>query len=111
MRCRAGGALLRRLGAKDLAAFHAYRQDPEVGRYQGWTATDDTQAIAFLTQMNTAALLQPGVWSQAFMRRVAAIEIERCAHCRIGRWLVIEQLAADRSAIVATTRQTCRAPP
>lgn len=61
---RAGGALLRRLAATDLAAFQAYRQDPEVGRYQGWTATDDTQAMAFLTQMNTAALLQPGAWSQ-----------------------------------------------
>jgi len=49
--------------------------------------------------------------AQAFMRRVASIEIERCAHCRIGRWLVIEQLAADRSVVAAITRQTCRAPP
>ncbi|HEY0857560.1 MAG TPA: GNAT family N-acetyltransferase [Albitalea sp.] len=61
---RAGGVLLRRLAATDLAAFQAYRQDPEVGRYQGWTATDDTQAAGFLAQMNTAALLQPGAWSQ-----------------------------------------------
>ena len=32
--------------------------------------------------------------AQAFMRRVAAIEIECCPHCRLGHWRVVEQRAA-----------------
>jgi hypothetical protein len=30
--------------------------------------------------------------AQAFMRRVTAIDIQLCPHCRCGRWVVIEQL-------------------
>ena len=36
--------------------------------------------------------------AQAFMRRVAAIEVECCPHCKVGHWLVVEQLLADRHA-------------
>jgi len=36
-----------------------------------------------------------------FMQRVAAIDIQRCAHCKTGRWLVIETLPADRTALAA----------
>ena len=31
-----------------------------------------------------------------FMRRVAGIDIEICPHCRVGHWLVIEQVAPQR---------------
>jgi hypothetical protein len=48
---------------------------------------------------------------QAFMRRVAAIEIECCPHCRLGRWRVVEQRGADRAAIAAPTLAACRGPP
>lgn len=41
--------------------------------------------------------------TQAFMRRVAAIEIECCSHCKIGRLRVLQQLAADRPALAAVT--------
>lgn len=58
------GALLRRLSVHDLAAFQAYRSDPEVGRWQGWTPTLDAQALAFLQDMSCAPLLRPGQWSQ-----------------------------------------------
>jgi hypothetical protein len=27
---------------------------------------------------------------QAFMRRVAAIDIDRCPHCHAGRWSIVE---------------------
>ena len=60
----AGGVLLRRLAATDLAAFQSYRQDPELGRYQGWVATPDHDARDFLEHMNQAPLLQPGSWCQ-----------------------------------------------
>lgn len=53
--------------------------------------------------------------AQAFMRRVASIEIECCAHCKTGRWRVVEHLPADRSALAciarAAPRPACRSPP
>src|SRR5690606_24260688 len=60
----AGDVLLRRLAPADLVAFQAYRQDPELGRYQGWVPTPDHDARDFLEHMNRAALLQPGTWCQ-----------------------------------------------
>jgi Putative transposase/Transposase zinc-binding domain len=49
--------------------------------------------------------------AQAFMRRVAAIEIERCPHCKLGHWRVVEQRGADRTAIAAPLLAACRGPP
>jgi hypothetical protein len=49
--------------------------------------------------------------AQAFMRRVAAIEIERCPYCGLGHWLVVEHRGADRAAIAAPTLAACRGPP
>ena len=49
--------------------------------------------------------------AQAFMRRVAAIEISCCPHCKTGRWRVVEHRGADRAALAATTLAACRGPP
>ena len=49
--------------------------------------------------------------AQAFMRRVAAIEIDRCTHCKLGRWCVVEHRGADRAALVAPLLAACRGPP
>jgi hypothetical protein len=49
--------------------------------------------------------------TQAFMRRVAGLEIERCTHCKVGRWCVVEQRGADRAAIAAQMPISCRGPP
>jgi hypothetical protein len=46
-----------------------------------------------------------------FMRRVAAIEIERCAHCKLGHWCVVEQRGADRPALAVAVPTACRGPP
>jgi aminoglycoside 6'-N-acetyltransferase len=35
-----------------------------VGRWRGWTPWPDEQALAFLQEMASAPLLQPGRWSQ-----------------------------------------------
>ena len=56
--------VLRRFAARDLAAFQAYRHDPEVGRYQGWSALDDAGAAAFIAEMAEAAPGIPGEWFQ-----------------------------------------------
>jgi uncharacterized protein YhfF/RimJ/RimL family protein N-acetyltransferase len=60
----AGIAVLRRLEANDLAAFQAYRSDPKVGRFQGWSVMSDKEATAFLSEMHTCQLLRPGTWLQ-----------------------------------------------
>jgi Putative transposase len=48
---------------------------------------------------------------RAFMRRVAAVEIACCPHCKLGRWRVVEQRSADRAAIAAMMPSGCRGPP
>ena len=60
----AHGVALRRLAVSDLAAFQAYRHDALLGQYQGWSAATDAEALSFLAEMNTSALLRPGTWSQ-----------------------------------------------
>jgi hypothetical protein len=53
--------------------------------------------------------------AQAFMRRVAAIDIACCPHCRLGRWCVVEHRAANPAAnpaaIAAPLLPVCRGPP
>ena len=49
--------------------------------------------------------------ARAFMRRVAAIDVECCPHCKLGRWRVVEHRGADRAAIAAPLLAACRGPP
>ena len=49
--------------------------------------------------------------AQAFMRRVAGIDVACCPFCRVGHWLVVEQRVADRTAIAAPVLAACRGPP
>lgn len=60
----AGAVVLRRLSPGDLAAFQAYRADPDVGRYQGWQPMSDADALAFLEEMNRGPILAAGAWTQ-----------------------------------------------
>jgi RimJ/RimL family protein N-acetyltransferase len=60
----AGLGILRRFAPADLAAFQAYRGDPWVGRYQGWSPMSDTEAAAFIAGMRDAELFRAGEWSQ-----------------------------------------------
>jgi aminoglycoside 6'-N-acetyltransferase len=52
------------LSPKDLAEFQAYRQDPDVGRYQDWSQMDDAETAGFLEHMAEVDLFLPGVWTQ-----------------------------------------------
>ena len=49
--------------------------------------------------------------AQAFMRRVAAVEIARCPRCATGRWQVVCERAADRSLLARMPPPACRDPP
>ena len=55
---------IRRLRPSDLRAFHAYRSDPEVARYQGWSTMSESEAVAFLHEQSSASLLEPDKWCQ-----------------------------------------------
>ena len=72
---RVPGAQLRRFRLTDLPAFQAYRHDPDVGRYQGWSPMPDDEAASFLANMSTAPLLQPGGWSQIAIAEQAGLRL------------------------------------
>jgi len=55
---------LRHLCEGDLGAFQAYRLDPIVGQYQGWSPTSDDAARDFLIEMSFAVPFSPGQWFQ-----------------------------------------------
>jgi aminoglycoside 6'-N-acetyltransferase len=67
----AGPVLLRRLAVVDFAAFQAYRQDPVVARYQGWSPMPDAEALEFIREMAVAALFARGSWVQLAIARSA----------------------------------------
>ncbi|GAA5184411.1 GNAT family protein [Niveibacterium umoris] len=69
----AARVVLRRLRGSDLHAFQAYRGDPEVGRYQGWSPMPDANAASFLAEMSAAPLLRQGEWVQL---GIAALETD-----------------------------------
>ena len=61
---------LRRFTDADLALFMAYRNDPEVARYQSWEGITESEARAFLQEQQK---VQPGMPSQWFQ---IAIELK-----------------------------------
>jgi RimJ/RimL family protein N-acetyltransferase len=55
---------LRHLMDSDLALFMAYRNDPEVARYQGWEGISEPEARAFLQEQKEVQPGVPGQWFQ-----------------------------------------------
>src|SRR5215203_4737721 len=55
---------IRRFEDSDLAPFMAYRNDPEVARYQSWDSCDEQEARAFIREMQSARAGVPGEWFQ-----------------------------------------------
>lgn len=55
---------LRALRVADLDAFHAYRSDPRVARYQGWAPMTQAEAAAFLAAQAGPPALVRGGWRQ-----------------------------------------------
>ena len=88
--------LIRRLSTSDLARFQAYRKDPEVGRYQGWSALSSEKAQDFLAEMAAAPLFVPGEWVQL------AIAESRTNHL-IGDIGVCVRADGERSAEIGFT--------
>lgn len=55
---------LRTLRPDDLEAFHAYRSDPSVARYQGWEPITAQEAADFLRSQANQIGHAPGTWRQ-----------------------------------------------
>jgi RimJ/RimL family protein N-acetyltransferase len=56
--------IVRRFGEADLATFLAYRNDPEIARYQSWTQLTATRALAFFHSLDSQEPGTPGKWFQ-----------------------------------------------
>ncbi len=56
--------VLRRFCDADVAPFLAYRNDPEVARFQGWDSISLAEATAFVTGQQTQEIASPGQWLQ-----------------------------------------------
>ncbi len=83
-------------------------------RHYGLLApADKTQRLALARQLLAMPPANPQAREEAqdFMRRVAAIEIDCCPHCKTGHWLVIEVVPADPSILAAIVSPACRGPP
>jgi RimJ/RimL family protein N-acetyltransferase len=55
---------IRRFEDSDLAPFMAYRNDPEVARYQSWDSCDEREARVFIREVKSARAGVPGEWFQ-----------------------------------------------
>lgn len=67
---------LRRFQDSDLESFCAYRNDPEVARYQGWDVPYSREkALAFVEGMKTADPRANDKWFQAALEEIATGEM------------------------------------
>ncbi len=82
---------LRRLRPDDLGAFHAYRGDPIVARYQGWRPMSLPEAADFLRLEAAHADTAPGSWRQF---GVAERATDRLVG-DMGLWLAADGLQAE----------------
>lgn len=73
--------ILRRFGDADLEPFLAYRSDPEISRYQGWSEPYTREmAEAFIREMKAQQPGAPGEWFQwAIELRASGEMIGDCA--------------------------------
>jgi RimJ/RimL family protein N-acetyltransferase len=60
---------LRRFAEADLSAFIAYRNDPDVARYQSWEGISEAEAVAFVREQQTAPAGEPGEGLQIAIER------------------------------------------
>lgn len=82
-------------------------------RHYGWLApAAKTERLALARALLAMPAPNPRACEDAaaFMRRVAAIDVERCTHCHTGRWRCVQSLPADRAALTAIAA-ACRGPP
>lgn len=62
--CELQRLVLRQMRQEDLDAFHAYRNDPEVARFQGWSPMTRHEAGEYLRAQAMQVDFAPGSWRQ-----------------------------------------------
>lgn len=93
---------LRPLRRADLGDFLAYRRDPEVARYQGWSPMSDSEAEAFLEAHENHPSLSPGAWHQiAVAQRESDLLIGDA-----GVWLSPDGSQAEIGISIGTAAQS-----
>jgi RimJ/RimL family protein N-acetyltransferase len=72
--------ILRHFADADLLPFMAYRNDPEVARYQGWEGISEPEASAFIEEQKIVQPGLPGQWFQiAIELKETGILVGDCA--------------------------------
>jgi RimJ/RimL family protein N-acetyltransferase len=61
---RSSRLILRRFTDSDLETFEAYRNDPEISRYQSWETFSHHEALEFIDEQKSLEPLVPGRWFQ-----------------------------------------------
>ena len=56
--------IMRRFRDTDLVPFAAYRNDPQVARYQSWEGITEAEVVAFIAEQREARAGMPGAWLQ-----------------------------------------------
>jgi RimJ/RimL family protein N-acetyltransferase len=82
---------LRLFRSTDLAQFQAYRTDPVLARFQGWSAMSDIAAREFIEEMSSVAALRPGDWIQLAIAHAATDRLIG----DIGLYLDADELEAE----------------
>ena len=97
----AGRVTLRRLRLEDLPSFSAYRADPDVARWQGWSPMTVDAARAFLVEMSAAPLFVRGEWTQIAIADTASDALLG----DIGLFLADDARGAEIGITLARTAQ------
>jgi [ribosomal protein S5]-alanine N-acetyltransferase len=67
--------VLRRFVDSDVPNFLAYRNDPEVARYQSWTSCSPEEAVEFIRRQQSQEAGVPGEWLQIAIALKASNEL------------------------------------
>lgn len=91
----------RRLSMQDTPEFLAYRSDPSVARFQGWSPMSESEARQFLGKASEFTELAPGTWSQLAIAEIQSNKLLGDA----GLWLAPDSTQAEFGISLATHAQ------
>lgn len=100
--CRVADIQLRALRDDDLAAFLAYRGDPQVARYQGWWPMDEAKARAFLREQGAH---DAGLDARGWQRFAIADATSDALLGDLGVWMLRDGTEAEIGITVAPAAQ------
>ena len=75
---------VRRFAPADVAAFSAYRADPDVARYQSWSDFTVDQGVALVENMCRLELGTPGEWFQLALEDRSRQVLVGDLACKVG---------------------------